>query len=108
MLCGLQVAAGAAVSLHELKVSSKLGEQRRRQQRQAATAAARGTNRGALGAVHGGVAEEIDVSEAELHGVPVLWVQVCGTGVCYCVFRCYGLMNQSYMLSCSIRVNCLE
>jgi hypothetical protein len=68
------VVADDPLSLHELKVTSKTGEQRRRQQRQAEKAA-RGVGRGShLGAS----VEEIDVNEAELQGVPVLWVQVGG------------------------------
>lgn len=63
------------MSLHELKVSSKTGEQRRRQQRQAEKAA-RGS--GQRGSHAGRSFEEVDVNEAELQGVPVLWVQVRG------------------------------
>lgn len=67
LACILQVGATDAVSLHELRVSSKLGEQRRRQQRAVGKA-----GRGVLS----GASEELDVSEAELRGVPVLWVQL--------------------------------
>jgi hypothetical protein len=42
--CCLQVGATARFSLHELKVSSKLGDQRRRQQRAAAGAGRGGRN----------------------------------------------------------------
>lgn len=70
------------LSLHELKVTSKTGEQRRRQQRQAEKAA-RGAGRGAHLSAS---VEEIDVNEAELQGVPVLWVQVGRVPCISCVF----------------------
>eukprot|EP00879_Flechtneria_rotunda_P028850 GHRR01031082.1.p1 GENE.GHRR01031082.1~~GHRR01031082.1.p1 ORF type:complete len:966 (+),score=503.48 GHRR01031082.1:166-3063(+) len=68
----LQIVAGTPLSLHELKVSSKLGEQRRRQQR-AASSGGRALTRSGIA---GGADADLDVSEAELRGVPVLWVQI--------------------------------
>jgi hypothetical protein len=71
------VGAGDALSLHELKVSSRLGEHRRKAQRQASAGHGHGLRGGsARGAGGGAAVEELDVSEAELRGVPVLWVQV--------------------------------
>lgn len=75
------------LSLHEIKVTSKTGEQRRRQQRQAEKAA-RGAGRGAH--VSSAI-EEVEVSEAELQGVPVLWVQVS---------------TQAWVRSCRVAMDC--
>lgn len=72
-----QVVADEHLSLHEIKVTSKTGEQRRRQQRQAEKAA-RGAGRGAT---ISSAVEEVEVSEVELQGVPVLWVQVSNVSV---------------------------
>jgi hypothetical protein len=77
LLAAVQVVADDPLSLHELKVSSKTGEQRRRQQRQAEKAARGTSTRGGSQHLGRGV-EEVDVNEAELQGVPVLWVQVRG------------------------------
>ena len=67
----LQVGAADPLGLHELRVVSRLGEAR------GVRRAARGGRRGGGAAGGGGpVVDDVDVAEAELRGVPVLWVQV--------------------------------